>query len=211
MAKLVFVHGWGFGPSFWQDVIVNLSDMETQCLDLGFFGPAQTDIDGDDLVFVTHSMGLPWVLKHVQTDYNGLIAINGFTKFCSADDWSQGIDPRVLSRMIRQFQKNPQQVWTDFMIKCGLKNPICPESVNEEALLKGLQNLQGWDVRQEYAQLNSPILTIAAKEDEIVPNGLSLDCFGQELVWVDPANHLLPLHHSVLISAHIRSFVEKLT
>lgn len=211
MVKLIFVHGWGFDASFWNDTIDALDGVESSCLDLGFFGPEQISFEGDDIVFVTHSMGLAWVLNNVHRPLKGVISINGFTKFCSAEGWPSGVAPRMLQRMIRQFGKNPEAVWSDFMVKCGLIEPKLSKHADHAALLEGLKNLGEWDVRESFASLECPTLLLSATDDLIVPTELSQDSFGQAVEWCEGANHLLPLQRAPFIASQIRSFVEKLT
>jgi len=211
MTKIIFVHGWGFDGSIWDNVICELNDIETVCLDLGFFGQEQTSFNDKDAIFITHSMGLAWVLKNVKPSYKGLVSINGFTKFCQAEDWPEGVPQRMLSRMIRQFDKNPETVWSDFMIKSGLDNPVYPPYTNLATLSKGLKDLGEWDVREEFSALSCPKLICCAKGDMIVSEKLSDDSFGKGVEWYESANHLLPLQQAPSIAAHIRSFVEKLT
>lgn len=211
MIKIVFVHGWGFDASIWDNIITELNGFETIRLDLGFFAQEQTTFNDNDVVFVTHSMGLAWVLRNVKPPYKGLVSINGFTKFCQAEDWPEGIAPRMLSRMVRQFDKNPETVWSDFMIKSGMDNPVYPPNANQMSLSKGLKDLGKWDVRDQFALLSCPKLLCCAKGDMIVPEKLSVDSFGKGVEWYEGANHLLPLQQAPSIAAHIRSFVEKLT
>lgn len=211
MVELVFVHGWGFGPTVWDGVRNHFTDFQTSCLDLGFFGEPNTEIKGQNIVFVTHSMGLSWLLNNYNGPIKGLVSINGFTKFCRGANWPDAIAPIMLRRMIKQFEKDPETVWHDFMVKSGHDNPLYPKGANEERLLLGLRNLMDGDVREAFISCPCPKLVLASRQDLIVPESLSKSSFGSQLEWYDQANHLLPLSHASSISARIRSFVEKLS
>ncbi len=205
MAKIIFVHGWGFGPSFWDGIREELADLPTDTVDLGFFGSGKT-ADGD--IYVTHSMGFAWALKHVKP--TAIVAINGFTKFCSGPDWPEGVPPRMLSRMIRQFARAPETVWCDFMKNSGMKDPEYPDNADDHSLLSGLKDLEAWDVRQAFSDFSGDKLIMASTQDRIVPEKLTSASFGDDVIWYKGGNHLLPLYEAQSICTHIRQFLDKL-
>ena len=60
----VFVHGWGFNPAIWRDVIGNIGNAEVTLIDLGFIagGPKAAATWPSDAIAVGHSLGLLWLL-----------------------------------------------------------------------------------------------------------------------------------------------------
>ena len=84
----VLVHGWGFNPVIWRDVIRNIGNAEVALIDLGFIagGPKAVDIWPSDAIAVGHSLGLLWLLHQAGQEgtppLRGLISIQGFDRFC---------------------------------------------------------------------------------------------------------------------------------
>ncbi|MDV7338721.1 alpha/beta hydrolase [Terasakiella sp. A23] len=208
MAKLVFVHGWGFDPSFWDEIIPAFCDHDVQCIDLGFYGNEKTDLP-DEAVYITHSMGLAWVLQNAN-QINGLIAINGFTKFCQADDWPAGVPERMLTRMIRQFDKAPDAVWAQFMTNSGVNDPVWSDTADIQGMKEGLACLLNWDVRDLYTSLQCPKMILSSRNDQIVPEKLSLAAFPEDIIWYKEANHVLVLNQAGETIRHIQRFLDSL-
>jgi pimeloyl-[acyl-carrier protein] methyl ester esterase len=92
----VFVHGWGFNPEIWRDVIRNTGNAEVTLVDLGFIagGPrAATEWPGD-AVAVGHSLGLLWLLHRAAEEgrapFRALVSVQGFDRFCPPIPPSRG-------------------------------------------------------------------------------------------------------------------------
>lgn len=206
MTTLVFVHGWGFTPDFWHPLADRLGEHEHKFVDLGFAGNVQS-VEDENVVYITHSMGMSWVCENITT-CAGVIAINGFTKFCADDNWPDGMAPRLLARMIRQFDRDPARVWCEFMKNCGMEDPVYPQGLDASALLDGLRFLQTCDVREGFATLDCPKLAIAAGQDQIVSEKMSTASFGEDVIWYKDGNHLLPLFEPQTLADHIRRFLD---
>ena len=204
MGKIVFVHGWGFDASFWDQVRNCLGNLPSEVVDLGFFKEPKTT-SGD--IYITHSMGLAWTLKNVNP--RAMVSINGFTKFCSGPDWENGVHPRMLKRMIRQFDKSPENVWSDFMSNSGVDNPNFPAGANLSALTEGLKSLETWDVRKEYENFSGKKLNLASTHDRIVPEKLSTASFGEDVIWYKEGNHLLPISQAQSVADQIQEFLDR--
>lgn len=209
MTDLVFVHGWGFDKTFWQNVIANLEEITCHGLDLGFNGKPDVSLP-EDAVYVTHSMGLCWLLDR-KTDFKGLVSINGFTKFCASDDFVEGVNPRILKRMIRQFTKTPEAVWIDFMKNSGLTDAVFSRDADVEALKDGLEYLQTCDVREQYNKLTCPTRALIGQEDQIVPEKMSEASFSQDIICYKGSNHLLPLYQPDWIADQLRDFLDQIS
>jgi len=207
MTRLVFVHGWGFTPDFWRPLTDMLRDYDHKFVDLGFTGNIEP-VDDEAAFYITHSMGLAWVCEHV-SKCAGIVAINGFTKFCADDDWPNGMAPRLLTRMIRQFDRDPARVWCEFMKNCGMEDPVYPQGMDEQALGTGLRYLQTCDVRKSFAALTCPKLAISAGQDQIVSEKMSTASFGEGVIWYKDANHLLPLFEPQALADDIRRFLDQ--
>ncbi len=207
MHDVVFVHGWGFDSSIWKDICTHLPYENIHFVDLGFFGRASIDVP-QNAIYVTHSMGLAWALQHAKA-IEGLISINGFTRFCACEDWSNGVPERMLTRMCRQFKKNPKAVWEEFMKNSGMRDPHLNGNADKVALLKGLEDLKSWDVRQAYQALDIPKMVLSSQNDLIVPEKLSKDSFEGNVIWYKEGTHLLPLSAPQSVAQHILEFMDQ--
>lgn len=207
MKKLVFVHGWGFSPEFWRGLATEFSDFTCAFVDLGFINDVHS-IKDPDAVYITHSMGLGWVVEQVPS-CQAVIAINGFTKFCRDENWSDGVPPRMLERMIRQFDRAPETVWMEFMKNCGAIDPVYPATAKPDALSEGLRYLHDCDIRTKFEELPADKLIIAGDQDRIVPEKLTRASFGKDVIWYKGGNHLLPLFEEKKLATDIRRFLDR--
>ncbi len=207
MKKLVFVHGWGFAPEFWYGLAAELPEFSNEFVNLGFLGDVHP-INDPNAVYITHSMGLAWVVEQV-SNCQSIVAINGFTKFCRDENWPNGVAPRMLERMIRQFDRAPETVWTEFMKNCGAIDPVYPATAKSDALSKGLQYLRDCDIRSKFENLSVDKLIIAGEQDRIVPEKLTRASFGEDVIWYKEGNHLLPLFDEKKLAIDIRRFLDR--
>ncbi|WP_181905322.1 alpha/beta fold hydrolase [Aestuariispira insulae] len=190
-----------------------LNGHQTTFLDLGFFREQSAQpipAVAEGAVFVGHSLGFLWGLQNVLPRIKAIVAINGFTKFCSSDDHSEGVPVRVLSRMIRGLETNPDRVVSDFLKKCG--GSAEPErSIESDRLFEGLCWLRDWDGRAAFRDFDGDFLALASKNDPIVPPKLTQDSFqGKEICWHEEAGHLLPLSHPDWCAQKTSEFLDQL-
>ena len=122
MTTLLCVHGWGFGPGFWDSLLERMPDLEAQRVDMGFYGQARLPQVSRPLV-IAHSMGLAWALANIPRPWSGLLAINAFARFTRAQHFIEGVPPRMIERMQSRFAAEPQAVTADFLNRCGIDAP----------------------------------------------------------------------------------------
>ena len=207
MAKIIFVHGWGFDPTFWEPLRHEFAQYSTHAVDMGFFG--YQSFEDQPYVYVTHSMGLSWVLENVKHP-TAIIAINGFTKFIESADWSAGVSRLTLKRMMKGFRVSPQFVWEDLMTKAGMPACTYPDCANEERLLDGLRSLEKGDNRAKWATLECPKLVISSARDEIVPQKLTQASFkGDQICYIE-GDHILPLSRTKKVATAMKRFLDEL-
>ncbi|HIJ84491.1 MAG: biotin synthesis protein BioH [Magnetococcales bacterium] len=205
---LLFVHGWGFGPGFWRPLIRSLKGWNTQSLDLGFFGPPRLEIQGEGpWVAIGHSTGFLWILRQLQKNplqsrCLGLVSLMGFSRFVRGDDFLHGVDRRILTRMEGELTRDSNQVLDQFMAMGGVNRPLAGLRAqgDAQALAQGLNWLAAWDERPTLAAWTRPWLALAQRDDGIVSERMTLDCFGSltpvaagGLQWFDQGGHFLPL------------------
>lgn len=176
--KIIFSHGWGCDHHIGNplNALLQAEGFSVEFMDRGYWGRAKRlDFDPNAL-YVTHSQGLYDVLEYGQSP-KALCVINGFTCFHQRDDWPHGVPDRLLQRMIRQWGRDPQKVWADFMDRAQLDQPQWGEGGDLLTLEAGLKQLQTADYRQVFAALTCPIKAIYGLEDAIVSPALSEQAF----------------------------------
>ena len=86
---LVFFHGWGLSPAFWQPLATRLARYPQVFADAGYFGtpPSPTETPhlppGHRWVGIGHSLGFARALQSPPTDgWAALVSVAGFSRFC---------------------------------------------------------------------------------------------------------------------------------
>jgi pimeloyl-[acyl-carrier protein] methyl ester esterase len=203
---LLLVHGWGFDASIWDRLRACFPPEDTLAWDLGFFGqPAQpAPPPGRKVLAVGHSLGLLWLLHQRPLGWDGLVGINGFTRFAKAGDFPAGIPPRVLERMLSRLAISPAEVVSEFRARLGCTTPL-PGTPNAEALAAGLQALAGWDARPAL-----PDAALCGQQDMLVSAAMSKDCFPEDRIIWHEGGHLLPLDAPDWCASQLRGLLERL-
>ncbi|MEW5781577.1 MAG: alpha/beta fold hydrolase [Pseudomonadota bacterium] len=194
MNTVVLVHGWGYDAHLW-DAVRPLLDpaLPVVTLDFGYFGavlPAPTF--DEPVLAVGHSLGTLWWLAQSAIPWRRLLSINGFPRFVATADFAPAVAPRVLSRMKRQFQREPMAVLAEFHARCGGHAPS--GSPNLERLAAGLDALGEWDGRAQLAARRSDVVALAGTRDPIVSAEMSTMAFGT-VEFIETTGHLLPVTH----------------
>ena len=209
MTTLLCVHGWGFGPGFWDSLLERLPDLEAERVDMGFYGTPHLPQVSRPLV-VAHSMGLAWALAHIPRPWAGLLAINAFARFTRAQHFIEGVAPRMIERMQSRFAAEPQAVTADFLSRCGIDNPQTG-GIDPEPLGESLGWLGRCDERTSLLMLACPRMALAGVNDPIVPPAMSTASFPpEELVLAEGAGHLLPLTHPDWVAANLRLLLARI-
>ncbi|ATI11332.1 MULTISPECIES: alpha/beta fold hydrolase [Acetobacter] len=213
MARLlpVFVHGWGFGPEFWQPVLMQLNWPDAVTLDLGFLKPqttgAEKTVTLDDLrqsqhhiLGIGHSLGFMWLMlqrrQGVWPAESRFAGINTFACFASREDFPEGVAPRIVQRMIRGLGREPAAVVNDFRQRCGASSVLAARC-QPEALAYGLDILRTEDARADLPL--GPLNVLAGRQDEIASPSMTEASFRAlaHIKWVENGGHLLPQTHPV--------------
>lgn len=207
----VFVHGWGFSPAIWREVIGNVGNAEVTLVDLGFIsgGPEAAAAWPSEAIAVGHSLGLLWLLHRageVETPpFRGLVSIQGFDRFCPHVPASR------VAGMRRGLRRNPYQVLEAFWRGCGAEPFASPEALNVEQLDQGLGWLMDWDESRARAELACPTLALAARDDAIVPAAMSEAIWSSgNIRWSETGGHVLPLKHPQWCARHVLDFAHAL-
>ncbi|MFT8890555.1 MAG: alpha/beta fold hydrolase [Acetobacter papayae] len=202
--RVVLVHGWGFGPAFWAPMRERLGWSDVTVADLGFFGGGQ-GVDptslaafcqaGGPVLAVGHSLGFLWLASQVSLPEGSFLAgVNAFGCFAARPDFSAGVAPRVLGRMIQGLDKAPLTVVNDFRARCGAA-PLAEEmALDVPALAGGLALLREGDARTSLAGMQGRVAVLAGQEDPIVPQAMTVASLPPTLdpLWAKKGGHLLP-------------------
>ncbi len=201
----VFVHGWGSDSSIWDGLKDHIQGDKKKYVDLGFVGDSLKTVVNlnDKAIFVTHSYGTVWALKHYANKMQGLIAINGFTNF------SNFAQDRLIDAMHANLDRNPEIQMMEFWDACGLKKH-CDGELHVERLHAGLNWMMEWDMRQALENTSIPVLSLAGGQDKILP----LDKMKEE--WRDfdlhitqAGDHVLPVSNTQWCATKIKDFIDE--
>lgn len=209
-ATVLLVHGWGLDPAFFTPLAETLGGMRVLRRGPVFDGSIEPAPASGPLVAVGHSLGLLWLLHERPMAWNRLIAINGFTRFCAASDFPDGVPPRLLRRMSARLAGHPDLVRRDFLERCGLPENRHPawDDADAPALADGLRALEDWDCRDRAERVD---LVLAGRQDPIVPAAMTSACFPSTRIEWQDGGHLLPLTDPGWCAEKIRRVVETLT
>lgn len=200
----VFVHGWGMGSAFWDDLIDQMPGIDAYRVDLGFIGGAMDFVESapEPAVYVTHSLGTMWAIKNREAQMKALIAVNGFARFT---DYTQ---ERTLRAMQARLQREPKAQMNEFWDMCGL---TASDDLNIKRLGDGLEWLSSWDVSAARDALSCPVMALAGGKDPILPRSqIEKEWASYDVQLCEDGGHALPLTHPKWCAAHIREVVDAL-
>lgn len=197
---LIFVHGWGFDASFWDPLISELPDVDYQAVEFGYLGSEQKFPEVENAIFITHSLGTMWALKHYSSQIKGLIAINGFPCF------QEFVDARVLKTMQKRLIRTPDVQMQEFWAQCGAENQSKPLDI--EGLKEGLDHLANWDMRGDLRGLDCPVLSFVGDQDQVTSLPImEKEWAGYDLKICAGGGHVLPLTHTKWCAGLIEDYL----
>jgi len=200
--KAWFIHGWGEDSSLWEALVERLSGIEPRFADRGYFGGQGESAPEEPSVWIAHSFGTVLALDSMSENCRGLVAINGFDRFCG----EEGVPRRVLDRMIARFEVDPEQVVSDFRAKCGYAAPM--ETIESEFLARDLAALRDMDCRDAAAELKVPVLSLQGAADPILPPEMREATLpNAQRVTHPTAGHLLPIEEPDWCAEKIHHFL----
>lgn len=200
--NIVFVHGWGCDASYWDRVANNLPEFSSKRVNLGFVGAgARVSEVEEPSMFIAHSLGAMWALKHYGGLMRGLVAINGFPCF------TDHADPKTLRSMILRLQRTPQKQMEDFWDVCDLPHH---DSLHISTLLKGLASLKDWDLKTELENLTCPVMSLVGRNDPILNYDVMMrDWAKYEMHIAQDGGHSLPISHAQWCAEKIKIFINE--
>lgn len=184
MIGFALCHGWAFDQKAMQAFVHSLRahfpHAEFVSYDLGFTGrphaPSPDDMAkaGVHWIAVGHSYGFAYLLQQA-VPWRAAISVNGFTRFCRQPGKPEGMPVRLLDAMLARLQTEPQATVTEFQERCGSAQPV-PQGLDVPLLGQHLQKLRDLDLTLP----DTPILSLSARDDLIVPPSLTRACFASK-------------------------------
>jgi pimeloyl-[acyl-carrier protein] methyl ester esterase len=205
----VLVHGWGFNASLWQPLIAQLGAAETTLVDLGFIEGGEgcgNQEWPEDAIAVGHSLGVLWLLKQEQARFRGLVSIQGFDRYCPHVPKS-----RVVA-LKRGIDRDPAGTMEAFWRSCAAPEFAPATALNTDRLREGLDWLIQWDAEDARKSLRCPVLSLATRDDVIVPPAMTETIWGSEnVVWQPEGGHALPIRFPKWCAAHVVEFANSVS
>jgi pimeloyl-[acyl-carrier protein] methyl ester esterase len=204
---LVLVHGWGLHAGIWRNFAEQFPVARLTLVDLGFIagGPQDRASWPDDAIAIGHSLGVLWLLQKGDAPFRALVSIQGFDRFCPH------VPPARVAAMKRGLARDAFGTMQAFWRSCGIPDFAPAEALNVASLEEGLDWLMHWNAEAAKKKLQCPVLTLASKDDPIVPKSMSEAVWGAEkVVWSQEAGHVLPLKHPHWCARHVAEFVASL-
>jgi len=209
----VLVHGWGFNASIWTPLIAQLGNAKATTVDFGFVDGGVGDFSSDDLggcpddaIAVGHSLGVLWLLKQGSDRFRGLVSCQGFDRYCPHVPKSR------VTALRRGIDRDPGGTMEAFWGSCGAPGFAPAAALNADRLRDGLDWLIQWDGQDAKKNLRCPVLSLATRDDVIVPPAMSEAIWGREnLVWLPDGGHVLPRKFPELCATHVIEFANSVS
>ena len=220
--EVIFVPGWGLETRLWafvEAVLMRIPGLNMRCMAVELGSALSLPRVTAFRLGVGHSAGFLWLLQQRPFSLDGLVAVNGFTRFVAGTDFPEGVEAELLQRMLFHVQQDPAAVVTAFLRRCGafyLKSVNIPLLILKKVqkLREGLIWLQEWDGRPALIAESAPLLVLAGGADRIVTPAMTKACFCQQsdrnVFWQSTGGHLLPLSHPEWLAMHIWQFALQL-
>lgn len=184
---LVLFHGWGFDSQIWHSILPELEvNHQLYLVDLPGFGltpPMEWDVFKTDLLkqlpvnfaLVGWSMGGMFATRLAIEDperVNHLVNVASSPRFIREARWP-GIDPQMFKTFYQNLASNPRHILQQF-IELQLQGQRLPPTMfghipTVNGLREGLDVLVNWDLRQQLALLDKPVLYMFGRLDAIMP------------------------------------------
>lgn len=201
--RVVFIHGWGMSSNVWSAMTNAFPNHEM--IDLGFMGDMyKADVSKDDKsVFITHSLGTAYALRHHTNQMRALVSINGFACF------KRFADDTILRAIGQKLESDPLLYMQNFWRRCGLADR--PEGVlHYDRLKEGLGWLRDWDEGGGLRNINVPVLSLAGARDKITPLDLMKEEWsGFNMKIAEDGGHVLPVSHTDTCVTYIKEFMDE--
>lgn len=162
--ELIFQHGWSFDNTCWNSWEANLLN---RALDPKFAGePWRTPFSAR--IAVAHSLGLH-LLPHEFFNADLIVLISSFLHFHPTEERARRLSKRLVERMLKKLDTEPNSVLEEFHKNCGLvpTPPVCDEP-DVEQLKNDLRLLDTCNFNITLVPSNARILLLHGSDDSVV-------------------------------------------
>ncbi|MBY0462721.1 MAG: alpha/beta hydrolase [Alphaproteobacteria bacterium] len=187
----------------------------------------QPDLSKGVWIGIGHSLGFSRLLS---LPLQGLVSISGFVRFCAHNPTQTGTALRIMDRMIAKFEIDPKAVLEDFYKKSAyeihehrrsdvgrtdilknegyMENPLTDPFIrfNKRQLLDDLEFMKKMDFTSELRAFNAPVLSLAAKDDQIVPFALTKETFESSIA-LEKGGHGMGYTHADWCAKKIKNWI----
>ncbi len=207
--ELVFIHGWGFDPHFWDALAPLLPSFKQHRVNLGFYGEvSEIPATSEPAVLIGHSYGFMHGMNRKQ-NWHRWIAINGFPRFIRGEikpGCTSEAELRELKFGLTMASEKALEIFYDRI------EAYPPQGVaNVDRLRDGLDELRDTDLEKTLEALDTPGLVLAARNDPFVPPKTSEALCGViqhgSIKWHETAGHALPVRDPEWCAHAIESFL----
>ena len=200
--NITYIHGWGGEAGFWKELRAHLPSHHSQLIDLGYRNEPVLHVPSETKsIYITHSLGTMWALRHCINKIGRLIVINGFHSF---RDFTNPVALRAMKRGIKQ---NPQVQMSEFFKQAGLPEAYC--DWNQPELMKGLDMLMHDTYKEQLLNIKERIVILAGQNDLIIsPEHMRKQWLGYDVKICEKGGHALPLTHPKWCAAYIIEALE---
>ena len=174
MLGFIFCHGWGYDPSFWNNLKPYFKNHPCIFWDLGYFNSSdlrETEISSIKWVGIGHSLGFLKLLN-CSIDWYKLVGLQGFINFQGNSSSLNKKRSRDFLRLQNNFEVDPNTTLSNFHKICGNMRPAYSK-INKQTMLDDLVFLN------TIYTLKKHCLIIGSDDDLIVTKELIEDNFAQ--------------------------------
>lgn len=219
MNKFTFISGWAFKPEVFEDIITLLPADEIQLIDLCDFDVNTFNASSrqDKHILIGWSLGCLTALQlcnlHPQ-HFTHLILLSGTPRFKQDQNWG-GINEVQIQKQLASAETDISRYLRQFMrLACYPEKSLDNankylHSTKETSLQYLLQTLFHSDLREQFKNINIPIMQIIAENDRVVLPTQSLQSkslIANTIHSIPNAGHLSLITHASQIATLIKEF-----
>jgi hypothetical protein len=198
---IIFCHGFGLNPSFFDELKTYLKGFNFIDWNLGYFSDISLE-KIDSAVAVGHSLGF-YKLYEQKHAFKGIISLGGFFDFLC--DCKKRM--RELEKLQLAFQESETTALKRFHENLNYQHSIS-SFINKSRLLEDLECLKRPLVKDEMI----PVLAIGAEDDQIVSKDVFLRNFSNiNPILLNDGGHCFVNKHAHEISHYILEFIKEVS
>jgi pimeloyl-[acyl-carrier protein] methyl ester esterase len=228
---LIFIPGWGFHASIWQEIAKQFSDNATHLLELPPLHDEALSINvitakliascPNNAILVGWSLG-GLIATALATNYpahfSHLILLSSTPRFTADNNWA-GISESQADKQLLAAMNDRKRYFHQFLgLACYpeksslMKNNLAPHLIGPDNndLVPYLDILFNTDLRESFATISTPLLQMIAENDIVITKQQSLQSealLPHKIEIIPNAGHMLISTHASQIVKNIRDFI----